>query len=242
MDSQQLTVGNTTIAYNIRVGSPRRQRLAIRVTGAGLVEVLLPPGQTLRHAREAVRLRADWIVAHVRHMQTRHPAAPPAYVTGEKHLLHGEEYLLEVLVSRSWQGVSITAHPEKRLVVSVREASPDRVARVLHTWYRDQARRTVAQRLEALVPAIHWLDRIPAWQIKTLRRRWGSCNAKGLLTFNTHLVKVPPVCFDYVIMHEIAHLRELNHSPAFYAELAALMPQWKSCRKQLNLYAHRVLP
>ena len=231
-------VGETDIPYQIRMGSPRRTRLAIRVTASGQVEVLLPPGESPRRAEEAVRLRADWIVRHVRRMRAQPPIAPPGWISGEEHLWLGAPLKLDVLASRSWQGVTVA---EGRLVVSVREAAPAAVRRVLEAWYRGEARRILGERLHELASRITWLPHVPVWQLKNLRRRWGSCNAKGELLFNVRLVKTPLPCIDYVILHEIAHLRELNHSPAFYAELAALLPEWQARRKELNSYARRVL-
>lgn len=238
MTIRQLSVGGETITYQIRAGSERRRRLAIRVTTAGQVEVLLPPGDHCGRADEAVRMRADWILRHVRRMSALPQATPPAYVSGEEHLWQGTPLRLDVLPSRSWQGVTLA---DNRLVVSVRDGSPVAVRRLLDHWYRDEARRILGQRLHDLAASIVWLPHVPPWQLKNLRRRWGSCNARGELTLNVRLVKTPPVCMDYVILHEIAHLRELNHSPAFYAELSQLMPEWQTCRKLLNSFARRVL-
>lgn len=71
-----------------------------------------------------------------------------------------------------------------------------------------------------------------------MRRRWGSCSAAGHITLNTRLVQTSPRCVDYVLLHELAHLRELNHGPRFYAVLTALLPDWKDARSLLRRQEH----
>ena len=73
-----------------------------------------------------------------------------------------------------------------------------------------------------------------------MRRRWGSCSPAGRITLNTRLAQLPLVCIDYVILHEIAHLRELNHGKRFYALLETLCPDWKQLRKLLREQGERL--
>lgn len=74
-----------------------------------------------------------------------------------------------------------------------------------------------------------------------MRRRWGSCTSGGVLTLNVQLIKAPPQCLDYVLLHELAHLREHNHSKRYYAVLERLLPEWKALRRELNAWAPLIL-
>jgi hypothetical protein len=67
-----------------------------------------------------------------------------------------------------------------------------------------------------------------------MRRRWGSCHPAGRITLNAELMKVPPFCIDYILMHELCHLLIPNHSPRFYHLLGSCMPDWKRRREQLK--------
>jgi predicted metal-dependent hydrolase len=67
-----------------------------------------------------------------------------------------------------------------------------------------------------------------------MRARWGSCNTKGLITLNQKLIHLDPKLIDYVIMHELCHLVEHNHSKRFYSLLAVMMPDWNDRRQRLN--------
>jgi predicted metal-dependent hydrolase len=71
-------------------------------------------------------------------------------------------------------------------------------------------------------------------KIRSMKSRWGSCTGKGKITLNLKLIYMPVDLIDYVVLHELCHLKELNHSPAFYALLSRVMPNWKAQRKRLN--------
>ena len=86
----------------------------------------------------------------------------------------------------------------------------------------------------------------PAWQprqikLRRMRSRWGSCSHQRDITLNTVLMHMPPACIDYVLHHELCHLHEFNHSPAFYALQGRVCPDWTVQKKALNIFAERLL-
>lgn len=108
---------------------------------------------------------------------------------------------------------------------------------------------TVVQARGELVP---WLsERIAFWQpkmgiraeniqVRRLKSRWGSCSSRGHLSFSLSLVQLPESVADYVVVHELAHLHEMNHSAAFWAQVAAVMPDFKSRRSQLRHWSRKI--
>lgn len=118
---------------------------------------------------------------------------------------------------------------------------PETVHKQLFLWYKTQIQKHIAYRLAALCPRIPWLTAVPTWRVRTMRRRWGSCTGSGVITLNTHLIKAPPQCLDYVLLHEIAHLQEHNHSQRYYAVLERLLPNWKAVRRELEAWSPLVL-
>lgn len=103
-------------------------------------------------------------------------------------------------------------------------------------WYRAQARSYIAARLEYFS---HSHNMKPAGlRISSARTRWGSCSRKGMLSFTWRLVMAPPEVVDYVIVHELAHLREMNHSPVFWALVEKMLPDYKQRRAWLKKNGH----
>lgn len=231
----RLETDGEVVEYAIRFGSERRRRLMIRVNPGGLVEVVLPPRASVAAAVAAVRRRSSWILGHLKRLREIQPAVAPAYRHGETHFYLGQPCRLDVLASRSWEGVRFDGG---RLVVSSRGAEPERVRKLLFAWLRARALEVFTERFDALTPDIPWLQRLPPWSVKTMRRRWGSCTATGHITLNIRLVQTPLSCIDYVLLHEMAHLRELNHGPRFYALLESLLPDWKKARELLQNQGH----
>ena len=236
------------IEFVIRRGSPRRRRTAIRVTREGEVQVLLPPRAAGMQAFAAVTSRGDWIARHLRDVKSRPPVRPPAYAAGEEHLVWGECYRLELALPGGdaffpdGERAVLEDDAAKRMLrLRVRSADAETVRRQLFLWYREEIARRIAQRMDALCPSIPWLAVPPVWRGRVMRRRWGSCTGNGVLTLNTQLVKAPPRCLDYVLLHEIAHLREHNHSKRYYAVLDRLLPEWKEVRRELERWAPLIL-
>lgn len=105
--------------------------------------------------------------------------------------------------------------------------------RAIVTWYRQQAIQVLDDRLGRLCR--QWNIPRPAWHLSDARGRWGSLSPKGRVGLNWRLVKASPDEIDYVICHELAHLRQRNHSPAFWREVARLYPGYEAARARLRL-------
>lgn len=91
------------------------------------------------------------------------------------------------------------------------------------------------ERLEACYPRVaRFKVAYPALVVRRMKSRWGSCTAAGKITLNLKLIQMPKECIDYVVVHELCHLKEHNHSPAFYALLGKVMPDWEERKQKLN--------
>jgi hypothetical protein len=86
-----------------------------------------------------------------------------------------------------------------------------------------------------------WVESHPSFGILTMQTQWGSCSPKGRLTLNPNLVKASNTGIDYVILHELCHFAEHNHSKKFYLLLGQVMPNWERVKAQLDGMVHRVL-
>ncbi len=188
----------------------------------------------------AVKKRGRWIYTQLRdfRQQIEH-IRPRRYISGESHYYLGKQYLLKVVeTSDHVQGVKLL---RGKLEVFVKDSSADKVRALLTDWYKARAKVYFAGRLEVMLDQALWVKERPPLRILTMQTQWGSCSPNGRITLNPHLIKAPRDCVDYVILHELCHIAEHNHSERFYRLMKQVMPQWEKTKTQLDGMAHRVL-
>lgn len=241
MGRQSLTYGEEQINYKVCFVPRRTRKVAIHVHPDGVVQVDAPQGAELSEIRQAVRKRARWLVSHLRQIsEQRAHVLPRRYISGESHFYLGRRYQLKVIQEN-------TTKPQVKLLrgylqITSRETNPDTVKALLRKWYREHAKKVFLRRMQALIPQITWLKTgPPPIQLLEMKKQWGSCSPKKRILLNPHLVKAPRECVDYVILHELCHLREHNHSQHYYRLLAALMPEWRSVKGRLDGMAELLL-
>lgn len=231
MTFHRVDYGTTAVNYELIFS--RRKTLGITVYPDGRVVVRAPLGASEAEVQDLVRKKGGWIVKKQQMFEDYPPPPPPRrYVSGESHLYLGREYRLKV-VQDSRQSVTLTGD---RFLLHVRDSSDLSGKQKLMTeWYRARAREVFAERLDAcyVVAQRHGIP-FPEMKIRLMKKRWGSCSSKGNINLNLRLIQTPQSCIDYVIFHELAHLRVLNHSAAFYALLAKMLPDWRERRESLN--------
>ena len=128
-----------------------------------------------------------------------------------------------------------------RIIVAISNPSKESAKELLACWYREHATQYLLRRLTQIAKAVPWLTVIPPMRLLRMRKQWGSCSPQGTIILNPSLIKAPRECIDYVILHEICHLQEHNHSPKFYNLLARHMPDWKTCKNKLDAMAEILL-
>jgi predicted metal-dependent hydrolase len=159
------------------------------------------------------------------------------YSNGETHWYLGENYPLEIVAARGGRGsVSLL---EGHIRINAADRSPQAIKQQVVKWYRQQAGLHFSARIDAIAKNAAWTaGQAPPIRLRKMKRTWGSCSAKGMITLNPRLIKTPPACIDYVIAHELCHLEEMNHSKAFYTLQQSLCPQWREARTHLRAQAH----
>ncbi|MFQ1859510.1 M48 family metallopeptidase [Aeromonas veronii] len=188
----------------------------------------------------AVKQRGRWIYQQLRdfRQQLEH-VTPRQYISGESHYYLGKQYLLKVIEApNSVPGVKML---RGKLEVSVRQRSAEKVRELLADWYKARAKEVFARRLNAMLDQAIWVTGRPALRILTMQTQWGSCSPHGRITLNPHLVKAPRDCIDYVILHELCHIAEHNHSEHFYRLMSQVMPGWEKTKAKLDGMANRLL-
>jgi len=116
------------------------------------------------------------------------------------------------------------------------EPSPNAAKKLLNQWYSEKAQLQFAESMDRCWQKFNGLGiSQPKLSIKRMQKRWGSLSDKGTVTLNTDLVRAPKECIDYVVTHELCHLKYNDHSPKFYKLLDSVIPGWEKIKHKLEL-------
>ncbi len=216
----------------------QRKRLSITVHPDGSVAAKAPMDRSPEEVMIYLQRRACWIVRQRRHFERYQPLPEEKrYVSGETHFYLGRQYRLRV---RQADGTGVKLIGRFLHVSVFRPDDPQMVKAVLDAWYQAHAAiffQGRVKRYQHIAPFLSNKD-IPL-RIRPMKRRWGSCSPAGTITLNTDLIKTPAHCIEYVILHELCHLRVHDHSPAFFRLLSRYMPDWQKRKDRLELFILR---
>lgn len=224
--------GRTSIEFTI----VRRKRttLEIAVEPDATVVVAAPLGASLAAITERVRKRASWVRRQQQFFLQFVPRTPSRrYIPGETHLYLGRQYRLKVIPGER-PGVKLT-----RGFILVQSQSPKRtdVTRdLVNEWYRDRSHKWFADRLEVNLLRFPKPERVRpnGLIIRHLRQRWGSMSPGHRMLLNQRLIQAPVYSIDYVITHELCHVAEPHHGPAFFRILNRVLPDWQRRKERLE--------
>lgn len=242
LDGQhRVAYGDEQIIFNLRRHPSRDvSRVAIHVGPDGRVDVDAPTSAPLADILAAVRKRSRWISQHVSAAKARLAhVLPREYVSGESIHYLGRRYRLKVIAQAD-------AKAEAKLrgafvVVTAPEHDRAAIRSALDTWYRDRAREVFAYRLAVVSDPLRWVQQQPSFRLQFMTRQWGSCSPSGRLTLNPWLVAAPREAIDYVLLHELCHLKHHNHNHGFYATLKRHLPNWVEVKARLDEQAELYL-
>lgn len=257
----RLSSGGRTLRIGYVWTAAERRSVGMRITAEGL-QVRAPHWLRPADLDAALQSRAGWIIAKLTERATHAPANPaqPAWSDGAYLAWRGQWLRLSLgLAGRRAALQRLPApealHPARRQAGAAAIAAlaePPPVRQVLHLplppdapapaiaaaaerWLRQQAQARLHE------SAQHWAPRMgvrPArLALTSARTRWGSASAQGAIRLHWRLIHMEDALFDYVLVHELAHLREMNHSPRFWAHVAAALPDWEQRRRQLRRIA-----
>lgn len=240
MGPQTLKYGDNSIPYEVSIRPGLAGKIAIHVHPDGTVEVDAPEKTTAAAIRTAVRKRARWITSHLEKIHERQrDVLPRHYVSGESHFYLGRRYLLKVIDLTPNQVNDGTRPCVKlkggQLQVSVDMRDADYIKKLVTEWYRAHARNHFERRLTVLSERVSWVGKmLPTIKLINMKKNWGSCSPTGSLVLNPHLVKAPSECIDYVILHELCHLKEHNHSKRFFRLMDRVCQNWPEAKRRLD--------
>lgn len=230
--------GADRIEYEVEFIPSARKRVSIHVYPDGSVRVDAPEERKLPEIHQAVMKRAGWIKHHVDEFRRqREQALPRYYVSGESLFYLGRRYQLKVRQG-STPSVKLL---RGQVCVETPSRTAEDVKELLAAWYRNRASEVFTRRFDDVAEQVNWLRKPPSWRLVRMKTQWGSCSPTGTILLNPHLIKAPRECIDYVISHELCHLKEHNHSQRYYRLLSKIMPRWESVKARLDGMAELLL-
>tara|TARA_B100001179_G_scaffold221569_1_gene197132 strand:+ start:9845 stop:10669 length:825 start_codon:yes stop_codon:yes gene_type:complete len=228
------------------------RKIVIKVHPDQRVVVTTPIDATDKIINDAMMKRARWIWQNIQDFaKQKDHVLPKRYVSGETQFYLGRRYVLKVITNAETNDVTNSTVKLSRGKLNVELSQSDStlnlearavlVKSLIDEWYKNKFRSISRERLEALIYKVSWVKNSPSVKLMTMKKQWGSCSAQGNLILNPHLVKAPKECIDYVILHELCHIKEHNHSERFWRLLSQVMPHWKAVKTELDSMAELYL-
>lgn len=233
-ETGNIQFGTTTIRYTISF-SPRRQKAAIAVYPDTMVTVTVPTGTPSEKVHDLVQRKAPWILKQIEAFD--HLAmmdASKEYVGGETFLYLGRQYRLKIVAGEGKTSVKLVGgYFVVAVPTGVRpEEQRDLVRCALCVWYKEHAMQRVREVVRSYARRLH-LDP-PEVRIKHQLKRWGSCTKDGVLNVNVLILMAPMSQVEYVVAHELCHLRHKDHSAEFWDLLRLVMPDYEIRKERLR--------
>lgn len=245
-DAKNKYKSDKLIKENTKPNKLRQPRkIVIKVHPDQRVVATAPTDATDEMIHDAMMKRARWIWQSLQDFaKQKDHVLPKRYVSGETQFYLGRRYVLKVITDAETNDVinSTVKLSRGKLNVILSQSyagldSDERAAIVkslIDKWYKNKFKSISRERLEALIYKASWVGNSPSIKLMTMKKQWGSCSTKGNLILNPHLVKAPKECIDYVILHELCHIAEHNHSEHFWRLLTQVMPNWKEVKARLD--------
>lgn len=223
--------GKKTIRFSL--SHSHRKTLAINVHSDLSVTVTAPQGTKIAVIKQKVRKRAAWILRQQNYFSQFLPPTPPRrFVSGETHQYLGRQYRLKVVESEE---ESVKMKGGWIYVQVRRKGDTRRIEALLDEWMLRRARERFQLSLEKCAEKLRRFKIAePQLRIRKMTKRWGSCTARGAINLNIELIKAPSHCIDYVVTHELCHLKYPNHGKEFYSLLNRVMPDWELRKSRLE--------
>ena len=198
----------------------------------GRVHLSIPDYLSDFDAESYVLSKMEWILKQRQDIAEQQRQTKREFVSGESHYFMGSRYILLVVNTASGAN-GIELHGDKMTMKVRKDSSLERRAELMNEWYRQNLKEC----LDTMISK--WTEKLGeedvSWQVKEMKTQWGSCGKKRrALLFNLELARVPHECIEYVVVHELTHLKVDNHSKLFERFMDSRLPNWRALRQKLN--------
>lgn len=210
------------------VRNPRARRYVLRLRPDGTARVTIPRGGSMAEARRFAERNTDWLQGQFQRL-TAHPRRPKEWLVGMKILFRGEPVQIE---DASRHGQSLVQFGNE--VIQVANPAAD-LRPAVEKHLRKMAALELPPRVVQLA-ALHGIE-VRRITVRNQRSRWGSCSRRRTISLNWRLIQAPEFVRDYICLHELVHLREMNHSARFWREVARVCPDYELAERWLKQHS-----
>ena len=222
-------LGGREVPYTVRP-SRKARGVSLRILEAGSVEVVVPARSAVVFSETVIARHASWVLRTFERLSRQGKNPAPQLAAGSRITYLGVDRTIRVV--REERRRPAIALAEAEIAVHLSPASADDFRPLLARWIRKQAERIIPARVEVL--SRPWDLPYTHVAVRDQRTRWGSCSRKGTLSFNWRLLILPPHVADYLIYHELAHLKHMNHSVRFWRLVQTMCPSFREAERWLR--------
>lgn len=232
MIKSKITYGQKTIEFDIEF--KERKAIKINVLPEMKVFVSAPASLSIEQINNKVKRRSSWILKNLEYFNSFLPQETPReYVSGETHRYLGRQYRLKIISSEK-NDVKLKG---KYIYIFTKNKDSFKLKKnLLDRWYKKHAQKRFTLLIDKSYEKLRKYNiSKPDFKIRFMKSRWGSCSPRNnSILLNTYLIKAPSHCIEYVIMHELCHLKYPLHNNQFYNFLTLVMPDWKIRKQRLE--------
>lgn len=228
VEQRTLQLLDKQIHYTLK--RSKRRTIGLRIDDRGLT-VSVPLRVSEKWLHSVLLEKADWVVAKLDGWQSK-KAPVIEWRDGASIPFRAETFFLRLVPKV--RGAAPRLQEDVLLVPVGEDADAARIEKAVTAWYRIEALRVFEECVDHFAPLMSVSP--SAVKLSSARTQWGSCTVRRVVRLNWQLVKMPLHLIDYVVVHELAHLVEMNHSTAFWRVVESACPDYKRCRKELHSY------
>jgi len=198
----------------------------------GRVRLSAPASSDDEKIRLFIVSKIPWIRKNQRKFKEKERLSQPKYISRESHYIAGRRYLLEVEINTLSKNL-VTLGKNKIRLNFKEDYSTEKRQEIFENWLRKNLKTRIQPLLKKWETQMNL--HCSEWKIKKMKTKWGSCNEEAKrLWFNLELMKVDDSCLEYVIVHELAHLKHKQHNKHFFNTLTKFIPDWEHRKNILN--------
>ena len=227
VEQRSIELAGKPVTYTLK-RTGRRRSIGLRIDDRGLT-VNVPLRASEKWLHSVLNDKAYWVIDKLENWQANKPA-PLQWVDGETILYRGEIFTLRIVPSLFDTPPQLHG---AQLIVHVSKAdNPTTIEKIIMHWYRREALQLFTECVAHFAPLVNVAPR--EIKLSAARTQWGSCTARGCVRLNWQMIKMPLHLIDYVVVHELAHLVEMNHSAAFWRVVESVCPDYVKLRGELR--------